>query len=144
MTSTTITGWEQRQAAFVARVSAEGPTSLDRGTMVVIPSLSFSMAELAKITGVVRYEERLLYMLLQLRQRDLRMVYVTSLPIDPEVIDYYLRFLPDAGDARSRLQLVSIHDPEVLGLQGTAKVTDTTTIAATAPGVPARCLLTPH
>jgi biotin carboxylase len=116
MTSATITMWQERQQAFVAHLGAVGPTGLDRGTMVVIPSLSFSMAELAKITGVVRYEERLIYMILQLREPELRIVYVTSLPIDPEVIDYYLRFLPDPADARRRLQLVSIHDPEVMPL----------------------------
>jgi hypothetical protein len=62
---------------------------------------------------VVRYEERLLYMLLQLRQPDLRLVYVTSLPVEPAIIDYYLRFLPDPDDARRRLELLSIHDPEI-------------------------------
>ena len=116
MSSATITVWEERQRSFVDRLARVGPGALDRGRMVVIPSLSFSMAELAKITGVVRYEERLLYMLLQLRQPDLDMVYVTSLPIDPDVVDYYLRFLPDPADARRRLQLLTIHDPEVIPL----------------------------
>lgn len=116
MSSATITVWEERQRAFVERLGRRGTLGLDSGTMVVIPSLSFSMAELAKITGVVRYEERLLYMLLQLRQSELRMIYVTSLPIDPAIIDYYLRFLPDPDDARRRLQLLSIHDPEVMPL----------------------------
>ncbi len=116
MTATAVTIWEERQRAFMARLEREGLVGLDTGTMVVIPSLSFSMAELAKITGVVRYEERLMYMLLQLRRPELRMVYVTSLPIDPAVVDYYLRFLPDAADARRRLELVSINDPEVMPL----------------------------
>jgi hypothetical protein len=44
------------------------------------------------------------------------MIYVTSLPIDPAIIDYYLRLVPDPEDARRRLQLVSIHDPEVAPL----------------------------
>jgi biotin carboxylase len=116
VSATTITTWQERQEAFVARLGRDGPGGLQRGTMVVIPSLSFSMAELAKITGVVRYEERLLYLLLELRQPELRLIYVTSLPIDPAIIDYYLRFLPDPVEARSRLQLLSIHDPEVMPL----------------------------
>lgn len=116
MSSVTITAWEARQRAFVERLARGGPTGLDNGTMVVIPSLSFSMAELAKITGVVRYEERLLYMILQLRQPGLRQIYVTSLPIDAAIIDYYLRFLPDPDDARGRLKLLTIHDPEVMPL----------------------------
>ncbi len=116
MSTTTITQWQQRQQAFVERLGREGLGGLHRGTMVVIPSLTFSMAELAKITGVVRYEERLLYMLLELRQPELHMIYVTSLPIDPAIIDYYLRFVPEPADARGRLQLLSIHDPEVMPL----------------------------
>ncbi|MDQ1391643.1 MAG: hypothetical protein QOF30_620 [Acidimicrobiaceae bacterium] len=116
MSSVTTTLWEERQQAFVERLGRGGGLGLDNGTMVVIPSLSFSMAELAKITGVVRYEERLLYMLLQLREPGLRMIYVTSLPIDAAIIEYYLRFLPNPDDARRRLQLLSIHDPEVMPL----------------------------
>jgi hypothetical protein len=116
MSSATVTVWEERQRAFVDRLQRHGPAALERGTILVIPSLSFSMAELAKITGVVRYEERLLYMLLQLRQPDLRMIYVTSLPIDPAIVEYYLRFVPDPDDARRRLQLLSIHNPDVAPL----------------------------
>jgi hypothetical protein len=111
-----MTGWQERQRAFVERLGREGPNALETGTMVVVPSLSFSMGELAKITGVVRYEERMLYVLLLLRRPELRLVYVTSLPIDPAVVDYYLRFLPDPEDARRRLHLLSIHDDEVMPL----------------------------
>ncbi|HEX3540666.1 MAG TPA: peptide ligase PGM1-related protein [Acidimicrobiales bacterium] len=113
MTAVTTSVWEMRQRAFVERLTRDGVAGLETGTMVVIPSLTFSQAELAKITGVVRYEERLLYMLLQLRQPDLEMVYVTSLTVDPAVVDYYLRFLPDPADARRRLRLVAIQDDEV-------------------------------
>ena len=77
-------------------------------TLVVLPSLSFPASELAKITAIERYEERLLYLLLQLDDPDLRIVYVTSLPIDPAIIEYYLRFVRDPRDARRRLTLVSL------------------------------------
>ena len=116
MTAATVASpavWEDRQRAFVERLRSDGAAGLDRGTAVVIPSLSFSMAELTKITGVVRYEERLLYLLLLLRQPGLRMVYVTSLPVDEAVVDYYLGFLPDPADARRRLSMLSIHNPDV-------------------------------
>lgn len=76
--------------------------------MVVVPSLSFSVEELVKITGVVHYEERLMCLALQLADPGLRIVYVTSLPIDPAVVDYYMRFLDNPGSARSRLELVSV------------------------------------
>ena len=112
----TTTAWELRQQAFIDRLTRVGPAVLDSGTMVVVPSLTFSIAELAKITGVVRYEERLLYMLLQLREPNLRIVYVTSMPIDPAVIDYYLRFVPDPEAARDRLQLVALDEPGIISL----------------------------
>lgn len=93
------------------RLGRHGPADLETGTVVVVPSLSFAESELRKIMGAVHYEERLLFMLLWLRRPNLRIVYVTSLPIDPAVIDYYLRFVPDARDARRRLQLVTLDDP---------------------------------
>ena len=102
--------WEERQAAFVRRLQERPPGELEKGTVVVVPSLSFAESELAKITGAVHYEERLLFMLLFLAQSDHRIVYVTSLPIDPVIIDYYLRFLPDPEDARQRLELVSVDE----------------------------------
>lgn len=77
-------------------------------TLVVLPSLSFPATELAKIIAIERYEERLLYLLLQLAEPDTSVVYLTSLPVDPAVIDYYLRFLPDPSDARRRLTMVSL------------------------------------
>ena len=47
-----------------------------------------------------------------LRQPRLRMVYVTSMPIAPEIIEYYLALLPGVipSHARSRLSLVAVHD----------------------------------
>ncbi len=99
-----------------------GRVGVETGTMVVVPSLTFSMAELEKIAAVVHYEERLLFMTMLLRRPDLRMVFVTSLPVDPAIIDYYLRFVHDPADARRRLQLVSLDDPSVRPL--TAKLLD--------------------
>jgi hypothetical protein len=51
-------------------------------------------------------------MLMLLRQPRLRMVYVTSLPIAPEIVEYYLALLPGVipSHARSRLTLVSLND----------------------------------
>jgi hypothetical protein len=81
--------------------------------MVVVPSLTFAIEELAKIKGLVHYEERLLFVTLFLRQPDLRIVYVTSAAVDPAVVDYYLSFLPDPDNARPRLHLVSLDDPDL-------------------------------
>ena len=59
------------------------------------------------------YEERFLFLLMLLRQPRLRMIYVTSLPIAPEIIEYYLALLPGVipSHARARLSLVAVNDP---------------------------------
>ncbi|MEA2704421.1 MAG: hypothetical protein QOD63_2366 [Actinomycetota bacterium] len=80
---------------------------------MVVPSISFPVAELRKIAGVQSYEERMLFLLLLLADSATRIVYVTSVPIDPAIVDYYLRFLPDPDDARSRLALVDVGDPSI-------------------------------
>ena len=58
------------------------------------------------------YEERFLFLLLLLRQPQLRMIYVTSMPISPTVVEYYLALLPGVipSHARARLSLVSVGD----------------------------------
>ena len=83
---------------------------------MVLPSPTFAVAELRKITGIQFYEERLLFTTLLLRRPELRMVYLTSLPVDEAVVEYYLRFVPDAADARARLTMVTLDDPSPLPL----------------------------
>ena len=80
---------------------------------MVVPSISFPVVELAKIIGVQRYEERMLFLVLLLRDPDVRLVYVTSSPVDGAIVDYYLRFLPDPKHARSRLTMVALGDPSI-------------------------------
>lgn len=91
-------------------------------TSVVVPSLSVNQEELAKVSGASYYEERLLFTLIRLRNPRARMIYVTSQPIHPDIIDYYLQLLTGvpAAHARRRLFLASVHDasPEPL----TAKI----------------------
>ena len=83
-----------------------------RQTVLVIPSLSLDVEELAKIEGVHHYEERLLCMLMLLRMPGVNLIYVTSQPISPAIIDYYLHLLPGVpiSHARRRLTLLSCHD----------------------------------
>lgn len=78
-----------------------------------MPSISFPVAELSRITAVQSYEERMLFLLLLLRNPELRVVYVTSSPVDGAVVDYYLRFLPDPSAAKGRLTMVELGDPSV-------------------------------
>jgi hypothetical protein len=103
--------YEELQRTFVDRLGGASVSDLETGTIVVLPSATFDIAELRKIIGIARYEERLLCMLLLLRRPEIRMVYVTSLPIDPAIVDYYLSFLPDPEHARSRLTVLTLDDP---------------------------------
>lgn len=81
-------------------------------TVVVVPSLSMDPRELTKITGVYHYEERMLVNLMLLRQPRTKLIYVTSQPLDPVVVDYYLALLPGipSSHARSRLVMLDCND----------------------------------
>ena len=81
-------------------------------TAVVVPSLTLDQSELRKISGASYYEERLLFLLIRLRNPRARMVYVTSQPIHPIILEYYLQFLAGipASHARSRLTLLCADD----------------------------------
>jgi len=86
-------------------------------TIVVVPSLSGVDLPLDTIKQQA-YEERFLFLLFLLRQPRAQLVYVTSQPIQPNVVDYYLGLLPGvvASHARRRLHLVSPHDGGLLPL----------------------------
>lgn len=83
-----------------------------RESVVVVPSMTLDRV-VTNAGGMSQaLEERFLFFLLLLRQPRLRMVYVTSQPINPLVVDYYLSLLPGVipGHVRSRLSLVSVGD----------------------------------
>jgi hypothetical protein len=103
--------WSERQRALATRLDGQPLTALERGTIVVIPSTTFPSVELRKITGIEHYEERMLFTVLLLRRPELRLVFVTAVPIDGAVVDYFLGYLPDPDDARRRLDLVPVGDP---------------------------------
>ncbi len=81
-------------------------------TSVVIPSLTLDQAELTKLEAAPFYEERLLFLLIRLRNPHARMVYVTSEPIHPLILEYYFQLLVGipASHARSRLTLLCAYD----------------------------------
>ncbi|HEY3052196.1 MAG TPA: peptide ligase PGM1-related protein, partial [Thermoanaerobaculia bacterium] len=87
-------------------------------TSVIVPSLTLDADQMSKITGISFYEERLLFLLMRLRNPRARIVYVTSQPVHPMVLDYYLQLLAGipASHARSRLTLLCAYDrsPEPL------------------------------
>ena len=86
-----------------------GPAQKER-TIVVVTSMSLDL-EIPTVKQQV-YEERFLFLLFLLAQTNLRLIYITSQPILPEIIDYYLNLLPGtiSTSARKRLFLVSPYD----------------------------------
>jgi hypothetical protein len=80
--------------------------------VVIVPSLTLDQSELQKIEGVHYYEERLLYSLIRLRNPRTRVIYITSQPLHPSIVDYYLELLPGipSSHARDRLTLFSTYD----------------------------------
>ena len=87
-------------------------------TSLVVPSLSFDQGELSKIDGVSFYEERLLFTLMRLRNPRARVVYLTSQPIHPDIVDYYLHLLVGvpARHARDRLRVLCVFDGRSVSL----------------------------
>ena len=81
-------------------------------TIVIIPSLTLDRDMLKSVKGVVHYEERMLCLLMLLRMPRTRVIYVTSVPIDSSIIDYYIHLLPGitGHHARQRLTIMSCHD----------------------------------
>ncbi len=86
--------------------------NLDDESVVVVPSITLDRATAASGSLTQAMEERFLFLLVLLRQPRLRMVYVTSMPIASEIIEYYLALLPGVipSHAKSRLSLVSVND----------------------------------
>ena len=100
-----------------------GEIRLDRPleSVVVVPSISLERTTAGSGTLMQAMEERALFLLLLLRQPMLTLVYVTSSPIEEDIVDYYLGLLPGIipSHARRRLRLVSVGDasPRPLSLK---------------------------
>ncbi len=94
------------------------PDPLAQRTVVVVPSLSLDVEELAKIEGVHHYEERMLCLLMLLQMPNTSLIYITSQPISPTVTDYFLHLLPGIPSihARRRLKFFSCYDASSLPL----------------------------
>ncbi len=81
-------------------------------TIVVVHSISFEVPDQI-IPVFPAYEERFLCLVLSLlRAPKSRVIYVTSQPIHPRVLDYYFSLVPelDTPEARSRFEAVSLVD----------------------------------
>ncbi len=94
------------QAKLIPLWKSMSTLSQDEQTIVVIPSIELDGPAMRA------FEERFLFLLFLLRQPRARLIYVTSQPIWPSVVDYYLSLLPGVitSQARPRLFNPSPHD----------------------------------
>jgi hypothetical protein len=113
-----LKAFEKIQEGFCDQFELFFPDNLAPKTVVVIPSLTLDQEVLDKVTGAIHYEERLLCLLMLLRMPRTHVIYVSSSPIDPVIIDYYLHLLPGITGyhARERLTLLSCYDSSKLTL----------------------------
>src|SRR5215217_5535324 len=107
-----IEQFKKLQQCFVDQFEKVFPDKQAPKTVVIVPSLTMDVEILSKISGITHYEERLLCLLLLLRMPRTHVVYVTSMPVDPIIIDYYLHLLPGVTryHAEQRLTLLSCYD----------------------------------
>jgi hypothetical protein len=106
------------QKNFSAQFENAFPDAHAPKTVVIVPSLTLDQEILSKIEGIVHYEERLLCLLMLLRMPRTHVVFITSVPIDPVIVDYYLHLLPGITGyhARQRLTLLSCFDASLRSL----------------------------
>ena len=109
---TEVLMFKKLQERFPQQFEHVFPDKLAPRTVIIVPSLTMDEEILSKIDGIIHYEERLLCMLMLLRMPRTHVIYVTSMPIDPVIIDYYLHLLPGITGyhAQRRLTLLSCHD----------------------------------
>lgn len=110
--SAQVERFRQLQAQLPGRWRSIDQFDCSDRDILILPSLSLDQRELQKVKGIHHYEERLLFSLVRLRNPRTRLIYVTSLPIHPSVVDYYLHLLPGVpfSHARDRLLLLCAYD----------------------------------
>lgn len=96
--------WEQ-----IGRGDPGGPIQAEN-TVVVVPSITLDVE--ASGSEIQAYEQRFLFLLFLLRQPHIRIIYITSQPIQRAITDYYLDTLPGVviSSARKRLIMICVED----------------------------------
>ena len=94
-------------AALQARLrfeSTDDPARAEERTILAIRSINFDQEVLDRhAEDLPALEERCVYLAFALRRPRVRLVAVTCLPVRGEVIDYYLRLIPEAEAAHARI-----------------------------------------
>src|SRR5262252_7206306 len=100
------------QQSLIHQFKHAFPDRLAPKTVVVVPSLTLDPQMVDKLVGQIYYEERMLCLLMLLRMPNTHIVYVTSIPVDPVIVDYYLHLLPGITGyhAAQRLTMLSCYD----------------------------------
>ena len=110
--------FKKLQRSLIYQFKHAFPDRLAPKTIVVVPSLTLDPQIVDKLTGQIYYEERMLCLLMLLRMPNTHIVYVTSIPVDPVIIDYYLHLLPGITGyhASQRLTMLSCYDSSPVSL----------------------------
>jgi len=100
------------QAVLLDRWSAIRDVDAGPRDIVVVPSLSLKGLPMSTIAGVNHYEERMLFTFMLLRHPRARLVYVTSQPLHPAMVDYFIAMVRgiSAAHVRDRLTVLSTYD----------------------------------
>src|SRR5215470_5890827 len=110
--------FKKLQRSLIPQFKYAFPDRLAPKTIVVVPSLTLDPQIVDKLVGQIYYEERMLCLLMLLRMPNTHVVYVTSIPVDPAIIDYYLHLLPGITGyhAAQRLTMLSCYDSSPISL----------------------------
>lgn len=108
MSTDAAVDFEELQARLVPLWQSMQSITDDEQTIVVVPSISLNDPNTSG-AEIQALEERFLFLLFLLRQPRARLIYVTSRPIAPAIVDYYLDLLPGVipSQAKRRLHLVA-------------------------------------
>lgn len=106
------------QEELVPQFQSQFPDRMAPKTVIIVPSLTLDSDILSKISGHIHYEERMLCLLLLLRMPRTHVIYLTSMPIDEVIVDYYLHLISGITHqhARDRLTLLSCFDASPVSL----------------------------
>ena len=121
MTDAAFSSLQGKLRTFWPGVTLRSIGEVER-TVVVVHSISFEVPD-HLIPVFPAYEERFLALVLSLlRAPRSRVVYVTSQPIHPRVLDYYFGLVPelDTPEARSRFFTVSLVNAFVTAARSSA------------------------
>lgn len=73
-------------------------------TLVYVAGMSLDQEELVKINGIECYEERFLYVIGLLRDPKTTIIFISSLQINQDIIDYYFTLFSRSAKERSSMQ----------------------------------------